>query len=338
MKRKRRTEGADEPEPIRSPDTDVESFGPWLRRQREVRGIDQREVADASKISVRYIEALESNRFEVLPAEVFTKGFLRQYAVYVGLDPEEVVNYYLVALQARRAAEDPDPEQHPRPRSRSGTAWLWWVLLAAALVGAGAWWWLYGPSVGLSDEARPAATSSEADPAPVPRNGAPAGSSGSGAEPGADAAAPDVPLADAAPADATSVDTASGDVTSRDLTSRDLLQAPTPPVDSSPSEVPTDGSIVVVVDFSGDCWVEAAMDESRRLEQMRVQGESLRLEARSTIDLKLGNARVVQVEVNGMPLALRPTGNTSVVNLRIDSGTVAALRAARSGVNQERPQ
>ena len=177
----------------------------------------------------------------------------------------------------------------------------------------------------------------------MPRNGAPAGSSGSGAEPGADAAAPDVPLADAAPADATSVDTASGDVTSRDLTSRDLtsrdlLQAPTPPVDSSPSEVPTDGSIVVVVDFSGDCWVEAAMDESRRLEQMRVQGESLRLEARSTIDLKLGNARVVQVEVNGMPLALRPTGNTSVVNLRIDSGTVAALRAARSGVNQERPQ
>lgn len=325
MKRKRRTDVAEEPEPIRSPDTDVESFGPWLRRQREVRGIDPREVADASKISVRYIEALETNRFEVLPAEVFTKGFLRQYAVYVGLDPEEVVNYYLAALQARRAAEDPDPDLHPRPRSRrSGAAWIWWLLALGLVAGAAAWWWLGGTLPGWLSSSSSTTDSSAVAPSaeasePEARETAtvdPVASSDEPAGGGDEVAMNPGEVAGASPSSTPTTEAA---------------QVPTPPVDSSPTDVPTDGSFVVVADFSGDCWVEAVMDETRRLEQMRVQGESLRLEARSTIDLKLGDARVVQVEVNGMPLRLSPSGNSSVVNLRIDAETVAALRAAGSG-------
>ena len=57
-----------------------DSFGGWLRQQREIRGISLREIADASKISIRYLEALETGRFSMLPAPVFAKGFLRQYA------------------------------------------------------------------------------------------------------------------------------------------------------------------------------------------------------------------------------------------------------------------
>ncbi|MEM8930391.1 MAG: helix-turn-helix domain-containing protein, partial [Acidobacteriota bacterium] len=46
------------------PDVDAEQdFGLWLRRQREIRGIDIRAIAEASKISVRYLEAMEANRF-----------------------------------------------------------------------------------------------------------------------------------------------------------------------------------------------------------------------------------------------------------------------------------
>lgn len=311
---------------LRTPDTDVESFGPWLRRQREVRGIDQREVADSSKISVRYIEALETNRFEVLPAEVFTKGFLRQYAVYVGLDPEEVVNYYLAALQARRDQEEPDDELGPKARPQSGSGWIWLVVLfAAALIAV--WWWQQRSVDPGAEDGQTAGRDSVSDSAPAPEPTAPAasaygtadsGSSGpgtTGPESTADDGAPD---ASAEPASAEPA--------------VDETPAPTPPPSRPPPEVPTDGSLVVVADFSGDCWVEAAMDDSRRLEQMRVQGESLRLEADSTIDLKLGNAAVVTVEVNGLPLPLRPPANSSVVNLRIDAAMVAALRAGAAGV------
>ena len=59
-------------------DQESVSFGTWIKRQREARGIELREISDHTKISIRYLEALEVDRFDVLPAPVFTKGFLRQ--------------------------------------------------------------------------------------------------------------------------------------------------------------------------------------------------------------------------------------------------------------------
>ena len=93
------------------------SFGAWLRRQREVRGISLREIAETSRISLRYLEALEQDRFDLLPAPLFAKGFLREYAKFVGLDPDEVVNYYLSASPREAGVERPQRSRlRPRPR------------------------------------------------------------------------------------------------------------------------------------------------------------------------------------------------------------------------------
>lgn len=72
-----------------------ESFGTWLRQQREMREIHLSEIADRTKISLRYLRAMEQDNFDLLPGAVFVKGFLREYAKYVGLNPDEVVNFYL---------------------------------------------------------------------------------------------------------------------------------------------------------------------------------------------------------------------------------------------------
>jgi cytoskeleton protein RodZ len=109
---------------------DQESFGTWLKRERETREISLREIADASKISIRYLQALEDERFEVLPAAVFAKGFLRQYARYVGLEPEEAVNFFLAASQDDE--EGPDESQPPQRRA-SGLPWVA-LVIAASLV------------------------------------------------------------------------------------------------------------------------------------------------------------------------------------------------------------
>ena len=74
-----------------------ESFGSWLRSQREVRQVELQTITQASKINIRYLEALEQDRFDLLPATIFVKGFLREYARIVGLDSDEVLNFYLVA-------------------------------------------------------------------------------------------------------------------------------------------------------------------------------------------------------------------------------------------------
>lgn len=77
------------------------SFGETLKRERELREITLRQVAVATKINLRYLEALEQDRFEVLPGGLFNKGFIRAYAVYIGVDPEAMVDSYLHALAAR---------------------------------------------------------------------------------------------------------------------------------------------------------------------------------------------------------------------------------------------
>jgi cytoskeletal protein RodZ len=67
------------------------SFGENLRREREMRGISLREIADGTKISVRFLQALEEGRTDVLPGGLFPRAFVKQYALFLGLDPERAV-------------------------------------------------------------------------------------------------------------------------------------------------------------------------------------------------------------------------------------------------------
>lgn len=72
----------------------MDTFGAYLKREREMRGIGLREVAQTTKIGLPLLEALEDERFDVLGGEVFVRGFLRNYAKYLGLDVEDVVLRY----------------------------------------------------------------------------------------------------------------------------------------------------------------------------------------------------------------------------------------------------
>ena len=71
------------------------SFGETLKRERELREISLRQIAEATKINIRYLEALEENRFDALPGGLFNKGFIRAYSTFIGVDGEAMVNSYL---------------------------------------------------------------------------------------------------------------------------------------------------------------------------------------------------------------------------------------------------
>jgi cytoskeleton protein RodZ len=124
------------------------SFGEWLRRQREMREISLRDIAERTKISLRYLEAMEEDRFDVLPAPIFAKGFLREYARYVGLSPDEVVNHYLSVQDPQEGTEEGKKEdtRPGRERARKARGWTWGLFLflagalLLALVAAFAWW------------------------------------------------------------------------------------------------------------------------------------------------------------------------------------------------------
>src|SRR5471032_1458611 len=70
-------------------------FGRKLREARERRGVSLRQIANATKISVSVLEALERNDISRLPGGIFSRAFVRSYAVEVGLDPEETIQEFI---------------------------------------------------------------------------------------------------------------------------------------------------------------------------------------------------------------------------------------------------
>jgi hypothetical protein len=70
------------------------SLGAYLRRHRERRGIGLVEVSRATRIPASSLDALERDRFDELPGEVFVRGFLKAYAQVIRLDPADVLARY----------------------------------------------------------------------------------------------------------------------------------------------------------------------------------------------------------------------------------------------------
>ena len=82
----------------------MNDFGGRLRQARERRGISLRQIATSTKLSATALEALERNDISKLPGGIFSRAFIRSYAVEVGLHPEETVREFL-----ERFNEEPPP-------------------------------------------------------------------------------------------------------------------------------------------------------------------------------------------------------------------------------------
>ena len=70
------------------------TIGEQLRLAREGRGIPLREISDQTRISMHYLEAIESNDYGRLPGGIFNRSFVKAYARYVGYDEKEAVEGY----------------------------------------------------------------------------------------------------------------------------------------------------------------------------------------------------------------------------------------------------
>jgi len=70
------------------------TIGEQLRLAREGRGIPLREISDQTRISMHYLEAIESNDYKRLPGGIFNRSFVKAYARYVGYDEKEAVDAY----------------------------------------------------------------------------------------------------------------------------------------------------------------------------------------------------------------------------------------------------
>jgi cytoskeletal protein RodZ len=100
----------------------LQSFGRWLKQERELRDLERDDLAAATRLGLGVIEALESGDEARMPPRAYVVGYLRSYATAAGLDPDELV------LRWQEAA-GPEPEAEPRRRVRR-----WFPLVVAALL------------------------------------------------------------------------------------------------------------------------------------------------------------------------------------------------------------
>jgi len=291
------------------------SLGAWLRTSARARGVGLREIADASKISIRYLEALEHDRFEILPAPVFTRGFLREYSRVVGLDPDEVVNLYLLAVDER--PELPSEEASLRPRASGGPSALGYglllVLAVVLLLGLAAllWWWARGRTGGQPESVAPPPAVSVAAPEPLATEVQ---------------AAPEPPGRPSCPSRAQARRPARRP--RRGGRRARVVPGPATVVGEEGASPAAAAPMRVVLEFAEDCWMEYVVDGGRRTGELRTSGEVVQLDAERSILLTLGNVPAVRVEVDG---------GASVASERRACGARPAHRPRRAGAARGKP-
>ena len=84
-------------------------FGEWLRRQRERRGISLAAIADQTKISASLFAALEKGDCSRWPSGIYSRAWIRNYALTIGLDPDDVGERFSTCF-AQTAFPDPEPQ------------------------------------------------------------------------------------------------------------------------------------------------------------------------------------------------------------------------------------
>ncbi len=82
----------------------MSSFGPALRRARQQQGISLDDVARDTRLSKRYLLALEEESLSGLPGGTYNRAYLRSYALYLRLDPDSLVRDYALEEEAQTKA------------------------------------------------------------------------------------------------------------------------------------------------------------------------------------------------------------------------------------------
>lgn len=270
------------------------SLGELMVAARERWNLSAADVARQLRLGLRQVEALEESRFEVLPGNTFVRGFIRNYAKVVQVDPVTFLEAYERSHPQIRAAEIVTQTEQIEFSTKPIPKWVWLVagtvavgLLAPVLIYLA----LHDDNVPV--KAKPLAAMPKAETT----------LSGDVVTPLA-LPPPQVISLGAAP------------LPSPDVKPVDVLIPPVP----LPTEAKSVAAKPVIsMKFSGDAWVEIRdksgkkifSDLSRTGSEQTVQGEP-------PLSLVVGDAARVRITYNGKPVDLSPHVKKTVARLTLE--------------------
>jgi len=288
----------------------AESFGRELISARKFKGITLEQISDMTKIQLRYLEAMEAGHWDVLP-QPYMEAFLKAYAEVVGMNVPKVMKMFrdlrrqMLALEApeEELPTEPAPTQPPSPAPlrKSSAGWIisGLVILAAAAV---ALYLIFKPDISPRIASLQETEASLQEESPEPAAGG-AAISDSASIPDSLAASPDSARI---PADSTSESPDSG------------RQVETlPRVNIAPVEIPV--GVNLLARARQRCWLRAVLDREDTKEALLAPGDSLVLRANNEVELLVGNAGGIELELDGESLGvLGPDGRAVTVVINPD--------------------
>ncbi len=295
-----------------------EGIGEILARERAVRGLTIEDVAQQLKFGARQLEALEQDRFDLLPGGTFARGMVRSYAKLLKLDAESL----LTRMEGKLEVPDPgrlaDRFRQPVPFAnasrRSNVIYgILSLLILAAVAGVLIEWKqerakVAGPAAVASapaqvEKPRAADAVAPAEPAP-PAPSAPAAAAMQPSVARAAAVQPSaVPAAVQAPAAMQSA--------------QDVAKAQKPPVAKAAPSADPDARRIVMR-FDEESWVEVRDAAGHTLlEQLVPAGSQRVVSGQPPFDMVIGNAQHVQVTYQNQPFDLKPHTRVDVARFTL---------------------
>jgi len=281
-------------------------LGEWLQHRREELDISLEQADADTRIRARYLEALEAEDLEALPNKVVARGFLRNYAAYLELDPQQAIDRY-AAVAGPTEIESPaisesspfDSETfqpvplHEMPGQASRwrlSAGLLVVLVAvfAVLIWRGYPYisdWL--PNIPINEA-----------PAPTQRAASAVLQTVTHTPTATMATTPVITIATSATPEATPPEQLTPTQELTPAPTLTLTLTPSP----SPSPTPTDPvytGVFLELLFSDTSWIQITVDEIRQFQGELEAGTHRSWYGEERIELRVGNAGVVEVTVNG---------------------------------------
>jgi len=279
--------------------TQPATAGSTLRSAREAAGLSVDDVALQLKLAPRQVQALEDDDFQHLPGRTFARGFARNYARFIQLDPDRVLAL-MPAGESAPALERPSFAAARRPMGeipveraahRSSAPRVLFLLLALVAVGAAAYYeYVHKASEARREAAGVSGAESATTTIPAPQSLTAAGSTTTLPNPVA-AESPTTatpPTGEAAPGPAGTPDPAA-----------------TPAGGSATAAKASDAALVLA--FRGTSWAEVKDANGRVILQMTGgAGMTQTVTGTPPLELSLGNAPDVAVTFRGQSLDLAP--------------------------------
>jgi len=273
------------------------SFGVGLKRERELRGISLAEIAKTTKISVRLLEAIEKDRFDILPEGVFRKSFIKSYAKYLGMNEEQILHEYDLEVQpstaSQAAPERPSVSFRDSPAGSNRALLLTFgIVLVLLAVGIGYWYLTRASRKGETTPPASQTTPVAQAPADKPSREAIAPTSSTPVPIPAESAVPHPPATSGTAGQA--VSPARDPSTLKVL--GELAKKPEPAV-----PVATEGStpLELAVEAQDAAWVSVRAGEKSLFSGLMNPAESKKFSLEAPLKVTLGNAGGVRLQVNG---------------------------------------